>query len=196
MCKASGGFRARSSEISFAFVVRSVESELCFALGAVVPSVNTKQERKASPSVPGGIFIAPDTEITVDPSGKTSPFSVLGKGQLSHSLTTEHGAAALLWFQYFVLHLLPFWRGVCLSVHVQLSSLVGGGWDGCTTVSSCSFVVGSKAALQAGSFPCKDGRENLMTVARCLLLVLTSFIFLFLKAFILAESVTSMELCW
>lgn len=156
MCKASGGFRAHSSEISFAFVVRSVESELCFGLGAVVPSVNTKQERKASPSIPGGIFIAPDTEITVDPSGKTSPFSVLGKGQLSHSLTTEHGAAALLWFQYFVLHLLPFRRGVCLSVCPRPAFLPGRGWLGrlhdsvvlllCCGLQSCS--TGGVVSLQ------------------------------------------------
>lgn len=47
----------------------------------------TNEERQASLSTPREIHIAPATEITVDPSGKRLPFFILGKGQLSHSLT-------------------------------------------------------------------------------------------------------------
>lgn len=48
------------------------------------------KERNTSPSIPREIFIVPDTEITVDPSGKTFPFFIPGKGQLSQSLTMKN----------------------------------------------------------------------------------------------------------
>lgn len=48
------------------------------------------KEKNALPSIPREIFVLPDREITVDPSGKKFPFFILDKGQLSCSLTKKN----------------------------------------------------------------------------------------------------------
>lgn len=61
--------------------------------------------RNASPSVPGEIFVLPEQKsllVLLEKNTETFPVSILGKGQLSRSLTAR--LRALLWSEDFVLH--------------------------------------------------------------------------------------------
>lgn len=71
--------------------------------------------RNASPSVPGEIFVLPEQKsllVLLEKNTETFPVSILGKGQLSRSLTAR--LRALLWSEDFVLHSLLS-AGLCRS---------------------------------------------------------------------------------
>ncbi|XP_068262939.1 coiled-coil domain-containing protein 50 isoform X4 [Nyctibius grandis] len=63
------------------------------------------KERNASPSIPREIFIVADTEITVDPSGKTFPFFISGKVCRDFAVLEDHTLAYNLQEQEIEHHL-------------------------------------------------------------------------------------------